>query len=70
MSDIQTFPGDRAWSVKAACERLDISRGFFYAQVKAGRLRVSKLGARTLVRQAEIERFLAELPVLDTEDVA
>lgn len=33
----------------------------FYAEVKAGRLRTVKIGARTLVAEAELVRYVAEL---------
>lgn len=33
---------------------------WFYAQVKAGRIRIVKLGARTLVPDSELNRFVFE----------
>jgi excisionase family DNA binding protein len=39
-----------------------VSRSAIYNALKDGRLRACKLGRRTLVPIAEIERFLAELP--------
>jgi excisionase family DNA binding protein len=44
-------------SVEEACKQLSISNSFFYLLVKRGQLRTVKLGRRTLVPYAELERL-------------
>lgn len=39
-----------------------ISRFLFYQEVKRGRIRPKKCGARTMIPLAEAERWLSELP--------
>lgn len=52
-----------AYSVKDACRRMgDIGRSNFYRKVGAGDITVRKLGGRTVVMAAEIERYLNSLP--------
>jgi excisionase family DNA binding protein len=50
----------RAWSVPDAARALGVSTGTLYRLRKAGRLRVTKLGGRTLVLESEIDRVLRE----------
>lgn len=45
-------------SVEEACLSLSISKSFFYLLVKRGRIRIVKLGRRTLVASAEIQRLM------------
>lgn len=45
-------------SVEETCQRLSISKAFFYLLVKRGRIRIVKLGRRTLVATAEIQRLM------------
>ena len=45
-------------SVTETCQRLSISRSFFYLLAKRGNLRAVKLGRRTLVPLSEIERLV------------
>jgi excisionase family DNA binding protein len=46
-------------SVDEACNRLSISKSYFYMLLKRGEIRVVKLGRRTLVPEAELQRYLA-----------
>lgn len=49
-----------AYNVSQARERLGgISRAFFYALVKSGRLKITKLGCRTVVTEEQIKQCLA-----------
>ena len=57
MSAIPTF-----LSVADTCQRLSISRSFFYLLAKRGDLTAVKLGRRTLVPISEIERLLPSDP--------
>ena len=44
-------------SVEETCKQLSISSSFFYLLVKRGQIRTVKLGRRTLVPFAELERL-------------
>jgi len=53
----------RAYSIKEACELLGgISRSTIYRYEKDGAIQMTKLGSRTVVMEAEINRFLNSLP--------
>lgn len=54
-------PERLAYRVSEAAEVLAISRSRFYELVSEGRIRILKEGARTLVRRAELERYLDAL---------
>lgn len=49
-----------ASTIQNTCSRLSIGETTFHKLVKEGRLRVFKVGKKTLVPEAEIERFVAE----------
>jgi hypothetical protein len=51
----------RALSVRDFFDRYSIGRTKFYEEVRAGRLRVVKLGKKTLVDIDEAERWFASL---------
>lgn len=51
-----------AFSVRQFCEMHAIGRTTFYEEVKYGRLRIRKLGKRTLVLREEAERWVCALP--------
>ena len=51
-----------AFSVRQFCEMHAIGRTTFYEEVKYGRLRIRKLGKRTLVLREEAERWISALP--------
>jgi excisionase family DNA binding protein len=54
---------DRLLTVAEARDRLGaISRSYFYLLVARYSLPVVKLGSRTLIRESELERFIAGLP--------
>lgn len=54
------MPTQLAYSVSEACKALGISRSHLYEQVRRKRLRIVKIGSRTLVPASEIERLLSE----------
>jgi hypothetical protein len=54
----------RAMSVRGFCEAVGIGRTRFYQEVKTGRLRVRKVGRRTIVTSDDAEDWLNRLPVL------
>ena len=45
-------------TVCEAAQYLRISRALFYQLIRNGRIKTIKIGARTIVRGAELERFL------------
>ena len=55
--------GERAWTVEEAMERLGgLSRASFYKAVSAGRIKLRKIGSRSVVLESELDRFLRNLP--------
>lgn len=54
-------PPRAALSVTEFCDALSIGRTMFYQQLKAGRIRVLKVGTRTLVPASEVDAFLRKL---------
>ena len=49
-----------SYSPAEVAARLGISRALVYRLIAAGRLRAVKLGARTVIPAAELERLLSE----------
>ena len=47
-----------AWRVNEAAFRLGVSRATIYKMASGGKLRLIKIGGRTLIPDAEIERLL------------
>jgi excisionase family DNA binding protein len=47
-------------TVDEAARRLSVSRGFIYKQARLGRLKLTKIGGKTLVMRTEQARLLAE----------
>ena len=47
--------------IEHAAARLGVSRSWLYREIGAGRLRVVKIGNRTLIAEDELRRFAAEL---------
>ena len=65
----QALPG--AITVNGFCNRYNIGRTTFYAEVKAGRIRPVKVGRKTLIPEPEAARWLASLPAAEgTPDAA
>jgi hypothetical protein len=52
--------------VEEFLHRVGISRFLFYQEVKRGRIHPKKCGARTMIPVEEAERWLRELPDIDT----
>jgi predicted site-specific integrase-resolvase len=48
-----------AYRVKSFCQRVGISPATFYKYVGLGKIRVVKIGGRTLVPASEAERLLS-----------
>jgi excisionase family DNA binding protein len=49
-----------AFTVRDFCRALSISRSHLYSLVKHGRIRIIKLGGRTLVPGTELRRLLGQ----------
>jgi excisionase family DNA binding protein len=49
-----------ALRVKDFCQRIGIAQSTFFALTKAGKIRTIRIGGRTLVPFAEVERILVE----------
>ncbi|MGL5448056.1 MAG: DNA-binding protein [Rhabdaerophilum sp.] len=59
---VQTQEPLFAFSVEQFCQRYSIGRSSTYEEIKAGRLRVKKVGSRTLIAQEEATRWFNALP--------
>ena len=53
------------YNVTEFCQTYGIGRTTFYAEVKAGRLRLTKVGSGTRVRRADAESWADSLPTTD-----
>jgi excisionase family DNA binding protein len=54
----------RAFSIAEFCDRYGIRRTKTYDEIKAGRLRIVKVGRRSLITETDAEAWLAALPSL------
>ena len=63
-------PGKLAYSVDEFIAAANISRTKAYEEIAAGRLRVRKVGARTIIRVEDAKAWLAALPESNTSDAA
>ena len=55
----------RAMTVRCFCESVGIGRTRFYHEVKAGRLRVRKVGRRTIITADDADEWLKRLPAIN-----
>ena len=60
MSDKIETSAPLAYRVREFCSRAGISPSCFYKYLKRGRIRVIKIGGRTLIPAAEAERIFRE----------
>ena len=54
-----------AFAVREFCARYGICRDTFYNEIRRGRLRVRKLGKRTLILKADAQAWADSLPPLE-----
>ena len=47
-------------SIEGACRRLSMGRSWLYAEIAAGRIKVAKLGRRTLIHDEELRRVAGQ----------
>lgn len=59
---MQTGTDIQAFTVKDFMATYSVGRTKFYEEVKAGRLRIRKMGKRTLIAKADAEEWLNSLP--------
>ena len=50
------------YTVREFCDTFGIGRTTFYAEVKAGRLRIVKIGTASRVTRADADAWVASLP--------
>jgi excisionase family DNA binding protein len=50
----------RAFSIPEACQRLGISRSSIWKYAKLGKIKLIRIGGRTLAPSYEVERLLSE----------
>jgi excisionase family DNA binding protein len=55
-------PIDSLLAIKDAAATIGVCRASLYPIMASGRLSAVKVGARTMIRRSELERFLASLP--------
>lgn len=48
----------QAYDIKSFCKAFNVSRSFVYAEIKAGRLKVVKVGRRTLIPRENASAWL------------
>jgi excisionase family DNA binding protein len=53
-------PSRLAYSPAEAAEALGISRSMVYTLIRAGSVRIAKIGTRTLISAAELARLLGD----------
>lgn len=56
-----TLHPQHAYSVRTFCDAYNIGRSKFYDLVKAGEIKTSKIGAKTIVTEEERQRFSQRL---------
>ena len=59
-----------AFAVSEFCARYGICREAFYQEVRRGRLRAVKLGAKTVVLRADADAWVATMPALELSATA
>ena len=56
-----------AYQVKPFCRRVGISPATFYKLLKLGKIKIVKIGGRTLVPASEADRLLSDFTTANTE---
>ncbi len=51
----------RAFSIPEACKVTGIGRTLLYREMQEGRLKVTKIGRRTVIRKADLDAWLQSL---------
>ncbi len=61
-ADQQSISNRGAFTIDEFCQWARVGRTIVYQEIKAGRLKVRKVGRRTLIARIEAERWLNDLP--------
>jgi excisionase family DNA binding protein len=61
-SAIRSPSAKGAFTIAGFCDWASISRSKVYDEISAGRIRIRKVGARTLILRADAEEWLNSLP--------
>jgi len=64
------IPNKQVFSIEEFCRSFGIGKTRTYAEIKAGRLRAIKCGARTLITTEAAKDWLAQLPTARTKELA
>lgn len=54
-----------AYSLKESMAIIGISRFAIYGEINAGRLKIRKIGSRSIVLKADMDAYLAALPIAE-----
>ena len=54
--------GRYAYSIAEVAKSVGLGRSYLYGEIKDGRLRIRKAGRRTLIYEADLRAWLAQLP--------
>lgn len=57
-------------TVAQFCRAVGIGKTFFYEELRAGRIKARKAGAKTLIPVTECQEYLARLPAAAFDDVS
>jgi hypothetical protein len=57
-------PGKVAYTILEACAASGLSRSMLYLEIKIGNLVARKAGARTIIEDVELRRYIANLPTM------
>lgn len=58
MSSIHDLPAPLAHRIPDACRRLGVGRSSLYELIKSGEVKTIKIGTRTLVPEAELQKVI------------
>lgn len=59
MDNIHAMPAPLANKIPDACRRLGIGRTVLYELIKSGEVRTIKIGTRTLIPEAELQKVIS-----------
>lgn len=59
MNNITELPAPLAHRIPDACRRLGVGRSSLYELIKAGEVKTIKIGSRTLIPEAELQKVIS-----------
>lgn len=63
LEEISDAAPDKAYSVKEAAQRIGVCARTLYNESKAGRIKLRKIGRRTIVPAPTLAAYIANLPL-------